>query len=171
MGFLRWLLLLSLAAWIGAILFFSTVVAPLTFQHFPKPMAAEIAGLYLPRYYLFGSVCGIVALVTILLLQALAKRTDVGIVLTMLLIAVMLGANLYASMVVQPKAHSLRPHADATAMTTAPAPEPLATTPAIAAESSAEFKQLHRLAMQLNTAVLLLGLVALGFFSSRLRLS
>ncbi len=171
MGFLRWLLLLSLAAWIGAILFFSAVVAPMTFQHFPKPMAAEVAGLYLPRYYLFGSVCGIVALSTILLLQALAKRTVTGIALTTLLIAVMLGANLYTGMVVQPKAHALRTHVDATTMTTAPTPESPAITPATAAaEPSVEFKQLHRLAMQLNAATLLLGLVALGFLSSRLHL-
>ena len=54
--------LLALAAWIGAILFFSFGVAPIIFKVLAPEQAAKFVRALFPRYYAWGATCGAIAL-------------------------------------------------------------------------------------------------------------
>jgi hypothetical protein len=55
----------AVAAWLGVMVFFSFVVAPLGFR-IDRFFAAEVVSLALPRYYWFGGICCGLALVGLL---------------------------------------------------------------------------------------------------------
>lgn len=139
-GCVRWLHLMALIVWIGAVVFFSFVVAPALFRTFPVAEAGRAIGAIFPIYYRIGYACGVLLLLTTLLLLATA-RTRLWMGLSALLVAGMLGATVYAGMVVLPRATELRPQI---------------LDPA-AAGAKDEFDRLHHLAVTLNGAVLLGG--------------
>lgn len=135
--------LVALIVWIGTIVFFSFVAAPAIFGSLAPQDAGRVASAIFRTYYRLGYACGVILLVMAALLwrDAGARRSWAA---GMLLIAVMLALTLYAGLAVQPRASALRPqlYEEATAGTARP-----------------EFDHLHRLAVQLNGAVLLCGLV------------
>ncbi len=140
--FIKWLYLLALIVWAGEVVFFSFVVAPAMFRTFPTADAGRAVGAVFPIYYQLGYVCGAVLVLTsVLLLRGAAARTWWGV--NAGLAALMLGATLYAGVVLQPRASALRPQIH----------DPTAP-PAV----KEEFDRLHRLAVQLNGAVLLGGI-------------
>ena len=53
---------LALTAWVGSILFFSFVVAPVIFTVLGAESGAKFVRALFPRYYLWGAICGAVAL-------------------------------------------------------------------------------------------------------------
>jgi hypothetical protein len=53
---------LALAAWVGSILFFSFGVAPLVFSELGEQTGGKFVRVLFPRYYLWGAICGAVAL-------------------------------------------------------------------------------------------------------------
>lgn len=55
------LYLLSLVCWLGAIIFFSAVVAPSVFQSIPIAEAGKLLSVLFPRYYLVGYIAGSIA--------------------------------------------------------------------------------------------------------------
>ena len=56
------LFIIACGSWIGAILFHSAIVAPMTFGRLPADLAgAFLRGLF-PRFFVFGLVCGAVML-------------------------------------------------------------------------------------------------------------
>jgi len=149
----RWLYLMALIVWVGEVVFFSFVVAPSIFGAFPKVDAGRAVGAIFPTYYRLGYACGGVLLVTSALLAvSAAARTWWGV--NTGLAAVMLAATLYAGVVIQPRAGELRPQIHA------------ATVPPSVTD---EFNRLHRLAVQLNGAVLLCGLVVSAITAAALR--
>lgn len=139
----KWLYLAALIVWLGEIVFFSFVVAPAIFRTLPTADAGRAVGAVFPLYYRLGYVCGgALLLTTLFLMGGAVSRTWWGV--NAVLAALMLGATLYAGVVIQPRASELRPQIhDATAPPTA----------------KEEFDRLHRLAVQLNGAVLLCGIV------------
>lgn len=59
------MLIFPLGVWVGAIIFFSFIVAPALFAMLPKPgMAAGIIGVALTDLHLMGIACGALALVS-----------------------------------------------------------------------------------------------------------
>ena len=139
----KWLYLIALIVWLGEIVFFSFVVAPAIFRTFPVVDAGRAVGAVFPIYYRVGYVCGGALLLTSLfLLGGAAARGwwSVNVALS----GLMLAATLYAGIIIQPRATELRPQIhDAAAPPTA----------------KEEFDRLHRLAVQLNGAVLACGVV------------
>lgn len=149
----KFLYVLALGVWLGEIAFFSFVVAPRIFGALPVEEAGRIVGSIFPTYYRLGYACGAVLMITALLLWRVAGGFDRWAV-TSGLAAIMLGATVYAGMVIQPRAQALRPHIH---------------DPAAAPAAKAEFDQLHRRAVQLNAVVLLGGVLAAGITASGLR--
>jgi uncharacterized membrane protein len=142
-GVVKWLFLLTLTVWLGGMVFFSLIVAPVLFRTFPVEQAGTIVGAIFPWYYGLGYACGGLMLVTSAALAIMTRGSwrwagATGVA------GVMLAATLYAGLTIQPRAAALRP---ALHMPDA--------SPAV----RAEFDQLHRRAVQLNGAVLVGGLM------------
>src|ERR1041385_7030249 len=60
---IRFLQIFSLGTWIGAILFFSAILAPAAFTLFSSNQAGDLVNLTLGRLHLAGMVCGVVYLI------------------------------------------------------------------------------------------------------------
>jgi len=156
---LRFLYLLSLVVWVGAIIFFSFVGAPSTFQAVPVDMAGRVVARIFPRYYLLGFMAGLVALATFLGLARMSGQWGGLKVANALLLTAMLGTGLYAGTVVQRQANEARRQIESFEDRTQAPPE-----------LRAEFSRLHRLAVILNGVVLVLGLVVVFIAATSLRL-
>jgi len=141
LGFVKWLYLMALIVWVGEVVCFSLIVAPALFRALPSEEAGRAVSTIFPLYYRVGSVCGLILLLTNGMLFA-AATGRLWWSVNAVLIAIMLGATLYAGLIVQPRATALRPQLHAE---NAPA------------DVKPEFDRLHRLAVQLNGAVLLCG--------------
>ncbi len=144
MALAKTLFWLALVVWLGEIVFFSFVVAPSVFGAFPKEVAGQVVGAIFPRYYAVGVVAGVIALGAAIVLRGGTSATR-GWSAIVAMLVIMIAATLYAGRVVEPRARALRPQLRA---------EP------VDAAVRAEFDRLHRLAVQLNGTVLLLGVVS-----------
>lgn len=149
----KWVYLMALIVWVGEVVFFSFVVAPSIFRTFPTEDAGRAVGAIFPTYYVLGYICGALLLVTSALFIG-AGVARLWWSATTLLAAVMLSATLYAGLAIQPRATALRPQIhDASA------------PPSV----KVEFDRLHKLAVQLNGAVLVCGLVVTVITATTLR--
>ena len=54
--------MLSLASWLGSILFFSFAIAPLIFKILDQETAGRFLRAFFPRYYIWGAISGALAL-------------------------------------------------------------------------------------------------------------
>jgi hypothetical protein len=70
--------LLSLVCWLGGMMFFSALVAPVLFKVLPMTEAGKLLGVLFPRYYLLGYVCGAIGLILAIYLCATRMRRDRG---------------------------------------------------------------------------------------------
>jgi len=134
--------LAAIGAWLGIEAFFSFGVAPVVFRVIDRAAAGDAVAAVLPRYYLWGAVLTLLALVAHGL--ALARGTDrLGDGLAIGLCALALACVLWAWLLVLPRAEAAR--------------RTLSDTPFVAA---------HRRAVQLNgigvlagAAVIVVGIV------------
>jgi uncharacterized membrane protein len=147
----RALFWLALTAWVGAVLFFSLVVAPSVFGALPSESAGAVVAVVFRRYYVWGQVAGLVALLTAAIAWRAGAPSAAGAAITVM-VAVMLGATAYAGWVVQPRVQALRPALH---------------LPVVEPPVRAEFDRLHRRAVQLNAVVLLLGVVTICLAAAR----
>jgi hypothetical protein len=154
MFMLRFLLLAALVTWLGAITFFSFVVAPVVFGALPVTAAGEVVGAMFPLYYGLGVVAGAVLICCSLALGFRAETRARWFTIAGLAGA-MFVMTLYAAVSIQPRAAALRPalHAEGGA----------------AAGVREEFDRLHGWAVGLNGCTLLLGLGILGVTAGTLR--
>ena len=151
--FVKWLHVMALVVWLGEVVFFSFVVAPSIFRTFEVGEAGRAVGAIFPVYYRVGYICGAVLLVSsVVFLATGTSRLWWGT--GSALAAVMLAATLYAGVVIQPRAAALRPQLHA-----ANAPPGVKD----------EFDRLHRLAVTLNGAVLICGIVVSVISATRLQ--
>ena len=146
---LRFVHLLALGLWVGSVVFFSFFAAPSLFGALPRDMAGRAVSAIFPRYYAFGSVCGVLALLSGLLLGAKQAAFGRLLVIEIVLVAVMSGIVLYAGRVVLPRASQAR-QALAQVQEGTPGYD----------DTQARFAALHRRSVLLNGAVLLLGIAA-----------
>jgi len=135
--------LLSLVCWIGAVIFFSFFTAPAVFKTLDRPTAGNLIGVIFPRYYFLGYVCSGLLLITYLWGAPVVSTWRMGLILVIIV------ATFTAGKVVQPKARDLK----------------IKITSSVSEEDrqsfEMQFKRLHSISVQLNTAVLLAGLVLL----------
>ena len=133
----------ALAFWVGVMLFFSGLLAPIAFQTFPQAQAGDLMNKLFAPYHVVGYVCGGAALLT-----AWFAGGFRGKVRNALLIA-LLGATLYAGGVLSPEARTLRVELRQT--------DTANENPA----TRARFDALHRRAVVLNGAILIGAVTAL----------
>ena len=133
----------ALAFWVGVMLFFSGLLAPIAFQTFPQAQAGDLMNKLFAPYHIVGYVCGGAALLTGWFAGGFR-----GKVRNVLLIA-MLGATLYAGLVLSPEARTLRAELRQTDSAT--------ENPT----TRARFDTLHRRAVVLNGAILIGAVTAL----------
>jgi p-aminobenzoyl-glutamate transporter AbgT len=137
--------LLCLACWLGGMIFFSIFTAPVIFTALPIAEAGKVVSGIFPRYYILGYVAGIIGFILALYFAvSLAPRLWWSLAALALLIALVL--TFYAGVVVRPRADAIRTVAEEQN------PDPA---------RKAEFQHLHRLAVNLNGAVMVLNLLAL----------
>ena len=91
-----------LAFWVGAMLFFSGLLAPIAFQTLPTAQAGDLMNKLFVPYHIVGYVCGGMAVLT-----AWFAAGFRGKVRNALLIGT-LGAVLYAGLVLSPEGRSGR---------------------------------------------------------------
>jgi hypothetical protein len=132
-----------LAFWVGVMLFFSGLLAPIAFQTFPTAQAGDLMNKLFAPYHIVGYVCGGAALLT-----AWFAGGFRGKVRNALLIG-LLGATLYAGLVLSPEARTLRAELRQTDTATE---NPV---------TKARFDALHRRAVALNGAILISAMTAL----------
>lgn len=160
----RFLETLALSLWVGGIVFLSFIVAPGAFQMLAAHDAGSLVGVALTRLHLLGYICASLFLGVRVIGALLAPpsesfsrpawrvRPAVPAVLLMFLLTVI------SQQGVRPRIDAARAEMIATSGTVERAPKdsPL----------RAEFDRLHRISVQLEGAVLLLGIAAM-FFTAR----
>jgi|ERR1700676_4566352 uncharacterized membrane protein len=151
MSFLRFLMLLSLVAWIGGLMFFAFVLAPTVFAPGVLPnthLAGNIVGRALGKLHWIGIVSGVVFLASSLLYSRITEGTANVFAMRHLLICVMLGFTMLSQLSIIPRMDTLR--ASVSDFATVPPDNP----------ARAQFDALHAWSTRVEGAVLLLGLIA-----------
>ena len=151
----RFFHLLALVVWVGGIVFFSFFTAPALFGVLPRDLAGNVTSVLFPRYYMLGGICGLVALLTILLQWLRSPGRDRLRQIEMVLLIMMLAMTLYAGLGILPETSSLRPQIRAAE-----------ETPGRDA-AQGRFDVLHRRSVILNGLVLLCGIGALATLAWR----
>lgn len=93
---------LAVSLWLGGDALFTFVLTPILFRSESRDTAGRIVGLFFPGYFRWGVVCGIVALVSRLLLKG--KGTTAAAVIIVLMLTVCSFQAFY----VEPKAAELK---------------------------------------------------------------
>ena len=153
--FLRSLILLAIVVWVGGLLFFGAVVAPVAFESllpmFPDPavglqVAVTMVRDTLTHLHDIGLFCGAILLL-LYVVERVTRATRRAIGPPMLLVAVMMGLTAYSQFAVIPRMETLRIKAGAAMADSG------STNPA-----RVDFNRLHHLSTSLEGIVLLCGL-------------
>ena len=102
------LYLLTLAVWIGSIIFFSAIVAPTIFKTLKPDDAATLIRRIFPQYYLLGILCAAIAIAALGLMLADRTLAKYPAILSLLLIAAMGATDLWLRQGLMPHMNSLR---------------------------------------------------------------
>jgi hypothetical protein len=137
--------LLSLVCWLGGMIFFSILGAPVIFRVLARPDAGRVVSGIFPRYYLMGYVAGAIALVLALYFCVLGSGR-VWWILSAVALALALALTIYAGAVLRPQIDAI--HFVAEEQNADPA-------------HKLRFEHLHRLSVSLNGGVMVLNLLAL----------
>jgi uncharacterized membrane protein len=155
MSFLRFLMLLSLVAWIGGLMFFAFVLAPTAFSVLPNThLAGNVVGRTLSKLHWIGIVSAIVFLGSSLLLSRMAEGTPNALAPRNVLAAVMLLLTCISQFGIIPRMERLR--------------AAVGDFASLALENPVrvQFDSLHVWSTRVEGAVLLLGFVVIYFTAS-----
>jgi hypothetical protein len=150
MSFLRFLMLLSLVAWIGGLIFFAFVLAPTLFAPGVLPnthLAGNIVGRALAQLHWIAIFSGIVFLGSSLLYSHFTEGTAHAFAGRHVLICLMLGLTLLSQFWIIPRMDTLR--AQVSDFSAVPLDNPIRM----------QFNGLHVWSTRVEGAVLLLGLI------------
>ena len=153
-------MLLALVVWMGGIIFLAFVEAPTAFTPGLLPtrhMAGSIVGRSLDRLHYMGIASGIVFLIASMIYYRATLGNARPLAVRHLLIAVMLALTLISQFAVSPRMHALR--TQAVVIDSLSLDDPIRR----------EFDRLHVWSENLETAVLLLGLLAIFRTAQELR--
>ncbi len=64
----KFLYLLAIVVWVGMLLFFSFVAAPVIFRTLPRSTAGDVVGAIFPKYWLIGYLCAIVSVISLVVI-------------------------------------------------------------------------------------------------------
>src|SRR4030067_755020 len=102
---LRFLHLLSLAVWLGGMVFLVVIGAPSIFKVLPRESAGDVLGDIFPKYWIMGYICGGTSLATIILLSFKERLYPWG---KIGLLVLMTALTLYLGLAVASKAREVR---------------------------------------------------------------
>ena len=159
MSFLRFLMLLSLVAWIGGLMFFAFVLAPTVFAPGVLPnthLAGNIVGRALGKLHWIAIFSGIIFLASSLLYSRLTNGDAHIFAPRHVLICLMLALTLVSQFGIIPRMDTLR--AQVADFNAVPLDDP----------ARAEFDALHAWSTRVEVAVLLLGLLTIYLTASAL---
>jgi hypothetical protein len=137
--------LLSIVCWLGGMIFFTILTAPVVFATLPTIDAGKVVAAIFPRYYLLGYVAGVIGVI-LAIYFTFARGPRLWWSLVALGLAIAFGLTLYAGAAIRPRISAIR------AVATDPNPDPA---------RKAEFDQLHRLSVVLNGGAMICNLLAL----------
>lgn len=158
MSLLRFLMLLSLVAWIGGLIFFAFVLAPTAFQVLPNThLAGNVVGRALGKLHWIALVSGVVFLASSLLYSRITDGTAHVFAVRHVLIVLMLGLTLLSQFWIIPRMDTLR--AQVGDFATVPLDNPMRV----------QFDALHVWSTRVEGAVLLLGLAVVYMTASVFR--
>jgi uncharacterized membrane protein len=156
MSVLRFLMLLSLVAWIGGLIFFAFVLAPTAFSVLPTThLAGNVVGRTLSKLHWIGIVSGIVFLISSLLYSRTTDGTAHIFAARHILLCLMLALTLISQFGIIPRMDTLR--ASLGEVSSVPVDNP----------ARVQFDALHVWSTRVEGAVLLLGLVVVYLSASR----
>jgi len=148
---LRFLEILAIGTWVGAIVFLSFVVAPGAFATLPtRDQAGAVVGMALARLHILGYVAGVIALVArrLRMRSVSALIGPVGIAIVLMLVLTLVSQQFVSTRMADLRAQMAAAHGSVDA------------TPRDSA-LRVEFGRLHGVSTAIELAVLLLGLTAL----------
>jgi uncharacterized membrane protein len=153
---LRFLMLLSLVAWVGGIIFFAFVLAPTVFKVLPtRELSGSVVNRALPMLHWIGLASGVVFLASSITYEAITRGTAHPFALRHLVVALMIVLTLISQFGIGSKMTALR--AD------------MGVIDNVAANDArrVEFNRLHHWSTRVEGTVLLLGLVAIWMTARR----
>ena len=157
MSILRFLMLLSLVAWIGGLIFFAFVLAPTAFQVLPDThLAGNVVGRALGKLHWIAIIAGIVFLLSSLIYSSITQGTAHVFAMRHILICLMLALTLLSQFWIIPRMDTLRAQVGDFAQVPP-------TNPA-----RVQFDALHVWSTRVEGAVLILGLLAVFLTASAL---
>jgi hypothetical protein len=154
---LRFLMMLSLAAWLGGIVFFGAVMAPALFSTLPsRHLAGSVVTRTLASLHMMGLVCGVLFLGASALHNYLVRGAAQLISTAHVLIVLMLLLTVISQFAIAPRMATLR--AD------------MGVIDEVAPDDARriEFNRLHVWSTRLEMGVLLLGLGTLWLVARRI---
>jgi uncharacterized membrane protein len=152
MSFLRFLMLLALVVWVGGIVFLAFVEAPTVFAPGLLPtrhVAGSIVGRSVDLLHDMAIISGFVFLIASLLYCRMTVGNARPLALRHLLIVAMLALTMISQFAISPKMHALRMQAG------------VIDNLALGDPVRREFDRLHVWSEDFESAVLLLGLIAI----------
>jgi hypothetical protein len=132
---------LAIAFWVGGAALFTFILTPIIFRSYDRDMAGNIVGILLPGYFWWGFICGVIALLSLLL----ARGPQTGA--SSIILVVMLVITALHIFVIVPKAAALKK--EIPSFVTTPLDNPLRQ----------QFRKLHAISQAGNLAVIGGGIV------------
>ena len=149
MSFLRYLMLLSLVAWIGGLIFFAFVLAPTAFQVLPTThLAGNVVGRGLGKLHWIAIFSGLIFLTSSMVYSRLTDGTVHVFAMRHVVIGLMLALTLVSQFWIMPRMDTLRAQ--------------VGDFSTVSHDNAArvQFDALHVWSTRVESGVLLLGLVA-----------
>jgi uncharacterized membrane protein len=148
MSFLRFLMLLSLVAWVGGLMFFAFVLAPTAFSVLPNThLAGNVVRSALSKMHWIAIVSGISFLISSLLLSRIVDGTPHAFAPRNVLILIMLLLTAISHFGIMPRMDKLRAAVSDFASV------------AVSDPARVQFDALHVWSTRVEGTVLLLGLI------------
>ena len=126
---------LAVALWVGGVSLFTFVLTPVIFRTQTRDTAGQIVGTLFPSYFRWGLACGVVAVLSLLVVRGK------NFVFCLVLLAFMLAVTSFQAFVIEPKAALLKK--EIPSFETTPKDHPLRR----------EFSRLHGISALCNLSV------------------
>ena len=126
---------LAIAFWVGGVAIFTFVLTPIIFKSFDRDMAGKIVGFVFPAYFRWGLACGLIGIVTLLILRGR------NFIPSLVIILLMFSLSAFGAFYIEPKAAALK--REIPSFVTTPKDHPLRK----------EFSKLHGISAVCNLAV------------------
>jgi uncharacterized membrane protein len=130
---------LAVSLWVGGVTIFTFVLTPIIFKSYDRDIAGKIVGVLFPVYFRWNLACGLIALVTHLLMRG---RNFVPV---LAIILVMVSLSAFGAFYIEPKAAAIKK--EIPSFVTTPKDHP----------ARKEFSKLHGISAVCNLTVFLGG--------------